>query len=130
MQIQKILMKRIELVSTALFTLNKKLDSQTLLMEQMLVGLIQKLEQALYKVDDAVILGKLNMWYASVENRREKSEKRYIEVPDGVKILLVVSDLFQIVHERSSLIERPWLESALKKLGIGEKIGGIDECGL
>ncbi|MDE7354432.1 MAG: hypothetical protein K2O06_15480 [Acetatifactor sp.] len=126
LQIQKILMRRIEFVSTALFSLNKKVDSQTLLMEQTLSMLIQKLEQALYRVDDAFIMSKLNMWYVSVENRKEESGKRYTEVSDGMKILLVVSDLFQIVHERNTLIEKPWLEGMLRKLGIGQI---IDETG-
>lgn len=125
LQIQKILMRRIAFVGKALFSLNKKVDSQTLLMEQTLSVLIQKLELVLYNVKDADIRGRLSIWSESVRNRKEKGGKRYTEVSDGMKILLVVSDLFQIVHERNALIDRPWLESVLDKLEIKEKINDI-----
>ena len=118
-KIQKIVLKRIDLMNSALIGLNDKVNCQSFLTQEVINNLLQKLE----KLSDKNVKGELSFWQNNVRYFETKSGKKYTEVSDGMKILLVVSDLFQIVSDRSSLIDRPFLETVLKdKLDIRDQI--------
>lgn len=106
-KIQKILLKRINLVSLALCSLEGRVDQEILWTQDVINSLLDKLENVPKKTD---LLWLVN----TIRNMETKSGKKYIETSDGVKILLVVSELFKIVHDQTGLFDKPFLETILK----------------
>lgn len=119
LRIQRILMKRIDLVSSALISLNNKVNKEIFWTQGIINSLIEKLES----LPDMKIMIHLTRWQNNVRNYVIRNGRKYIDASDGMKILLVVSDLFEIVHERCYLIDRPFLETTLKdKLDLHDQI--------
>lgn len=116
LKIQKILLKRIDSVSYAYLNLNEKVNTEIFWTRDVVKKLLQKLKSVSAKAD-------LTAWQVNVRNRRMKNGSKYIEASDGVKILLVVSDIFQIVRCQIDLVDDPCLETALNdQLEIPEQI--------
>jgi len=121
--IQKIILKRIDLVSAAVRSLNDKVNEQTFWTLDIINNLYQKIEK---RQRDTEIMSELLMWHNTVKNHTVNGGKKYIELSDGRKILLVVSDVFRIAHERGSIIKRSFLESTLQNLNICDQINCFD----
>lgn len=117
--IQKILMRRIDLVSSALINLNDKLNTQMFWTGDTIKKLIQKLS-------DTDIIARLVFWQNNAKNKKTKSGKKYIEVPDGIKILLTVSDLFSLIPGMEFSVPRHFLETTLEDLGLQDQIDIAD----
>lgn len=108
LRIQKILMKRIDIVSTAYLCLNDKVNTEIFWTRDTIKKLLRKLKNVSVKED-------LTSWQVNVRNMRMANGHKYIEASDGVKILLAVSDIFQIVRGQIDLVEEPHLETTLNE---------------
>lgn len=117
--IQKILMRRIDLVSSALINLNDKLNTTMFWTADTINNLTRQLS-------DTDITARLVFWQNNAKNRKTKSGKKYIEVPDGIKILLAVSDLFSLVSGVSFSVPRHFWETTLQNLGVQDQIDIVD----
>lgn len=106
LKIQKILLKRIDRVGYAYLNLNEKVNTEIFWTRDVVKKLLQKLKSVSVKAD-------LTAWQVNVRNRRMQNGNKYIEASDGVKILLVVSDIFRIVRCQVSMVDDPCLETAL-----------------
>ena len=106
-KIQKILLKRINLVSLALCSLEDRVDQEISWTQDIINSLLDKLENVPKKSD-------LLWLHATIRNKETKSGKKYIETSDGVKILLVVSELFGIIQNQTGLFDKPYLETLLR----------------
>lgn len=106
LKIQKILLRRIDIVSSAYGSLNDKVNTEIFWTQDVVKELIRKLKNVSIKAD-------LTEWQVNVRNKRMKDGRKYMEASDGVKILLAVSDIFKIVRGQTDLIEEPLLETTL-----------------
>ncbi len=122
-QIQKIVLKRINYLSKVVRGLNDKLNEQAFWTQETIDSLCEKIDRRLRDVE---VMNRLLMWCNSVKNRVACNGKKYIEVSDGLKILLVASDVFEIVRDRNSLVEKPFLESVLQELKLCGQVSCID----
>jgi len=128
-KIQKILLRRVNLIRDALISLNRKVNLNTCKMQDIIYNLLLKLDGIQQNVDDAAINIALMKWYYSLKNKEIENGKGYLDVPDGMRILLVVSDLYQIVHKRVDLIDKSELKTALQDLGLDGTIRNTDFYG-
>lgn len=116
LNIQKILLRRIDIVSSAYHSLNDKVNTEIFWTRDIVKKLLRKLKNVSIKEE-------LTRWQVNVQNLRMENGSRYAEASDGVKILLVVSDIFRIVRSQTDLIDEPFLETALNDhLGIPDQI--------
>lgn len=116
LNIQKILLRRIDIVSSAYLSLNDKVNTEIFWTRDIVKKLLRKLKNVSIKEE-------LTRWQVNVQNLRMENGSRYAEASDGVKILLVVSDIFRIVRSQTDLIDEPFLETALNDhLGIPDQI--------
>ena len=116
LNIQKILLRRIDIVSSAYLSLNDKVNTEIFWTKDIVKKLLRKLKNVSIKEE-------LTRWQVNVQNLRMENGSRYAEASDGVKILLVVSDIFRIVRSQTDLIDEPFLETALNDhLGIPDQI--------
>ncbi len=106
LNIQKILLKRIDIVHAAYESLNDKVNEERFWTRDIIKRLLPKLKNVSVEIDMLKFQG-------DVRNRRTKNESKYLEASNGVKILLVVSDLFNIVYNQIGLIEEATLETIL-----------------
>lgn len=106
LKIQKILLRRIDIVSSAYGSLNDKVNTEIFWTQDVVKELIRKLKNVSIKAD-------LTEWQVNVRNKRMKDGRKYMEASDGVKILLAVSDIFKIVRGQTDLIEESFLETTL-----------------
>lgn len=106
LKIQKILLRRIDIVSSAYGSLNDKVNTEIFWTQDVVKELIRKLKNVSIKAD-------LTEWQVNVRNKRMKDGRKYMEASDGVKILLAVSDIFKIVCGQTDLIEESFLETTL-----------------
>ncbi len=116
LNIQKNLLRRIDIVSSAYLSLNDKVNTEIFWTRDIVKKLLRKLKNVSIKEE-------LTRWQVNVQNLRMENGSRYAEASDGVKILLVVSDIFRIVRSQTDLIDEPFLETALNDhLGIPDQI--------
>lgn len=106
LKIQKILMNRIDIVSSAYQSLNDKVDTEIFWTRDIIKKLLRKLK-------NVSVNAELTRWQVNVRNLRMENGRKYVEASDGVKILLVVSDIFKIVHDQIELAEESLLETTL-----------------
>lgn len=125
-KIQKILLRRVDLMQDALISLNRKVNAHTLMTQYWIYKLLQKFEGIQQNVNDAAINIAFTQWCYSVKNKETEDGKRYLDVSDGTRILLVVSDLFQIVHKRVDLVDCLMLKTALQNLRLDGEIKNAD----
>lgn len=121
-KIQKILLERIDIVASAVVYLNDKVNARMNWSNDIIKKLIRKIE-SLSNTQN------LLQWQINVRSLTTSNGKKYIDVSDGQKILLVVSDLFGFAKDWRSLIDRPLLETALDNLRVGESINVSDFYG-
>lgn len=106
LKIQKILLKRIDIVNSAYHSLNDKVDTEIFWTRDIIKRLSQKLKTVSVKAE-------LTGWQVNVQNKRMGNGSKYVEASDGVKILLAVSDIFKIVRRQVDLADEPFLETTL-----------------
>ena len=106
LKIQKILMKRIDIVSSAYHSLNDKVDTEIFWTRDIIKKLLRKLK-------NVSVNAELTRWQVNVRNLRMENGSKYVEALDGVKILLVVSDIFKIIRDQIDLVDAPFLETTL-----------------
>lgn len=118
-QIQIILIKRIDIVNTELIGLNEKVNTQRYWTKT-------TIENLTHKLSETDVRTSLLEWKSKVRNIKTENNKKYIEVSDGMKVLLVISDLFDIVHNRTELIGDDDLETVKEELDLEEEISIAD----
>ena len=119
LEIQRILMRNIEMVSRWLSILSNKVNDRFYWTDNVILNLYQKLTTT--DIDMRLL-----KWQNNVRNNKTQDQRKYIEVSDGMKILLIVSDLFGIIHSRIELIEEAYLETVKDKLNLKDEINIAD----
>lgn len=122
LKIQEILMKRIEYVVKVVDSLNRKMDEQTRLMQYAIINISQSIVTIQQDMLQLTRRQDLTQWLVNIQNHRTKDNRRYHEVSDGMKILLVVSDTFQIMNGQGELIDIAHWDTAQGNLGLPSKI--------
>lgn len=126
LEIQKILINRFDLMRNTLISLSEKMEKSTIWTKYMIYKLFWKFEQTRQNVNNATIKSDLAVWCVSLQNKEIKDGVTYLDMSDGIKVLLVVSDLFRIVHERDDLVSKEILKTALMGLRLIGEINSID----
>jgi hypothetical protein len=124
-KIQKILLERIDIIASTVVYLNDKVNARINWSDDIIEKLIRKIED----LSDTQIEVRLLRWQSNIRNLTTSNGKKYIDLSEGIKILLVVSDLFGIAKGWRNLVDRPLLETTLDNLGVDELIKVSDFYG-
>ncbi len=125
-EIQKLIIKRISGIQDVMITLNHKFNEQTIWTQDIILSLCGKIKYCQDSQQELKAVTDLLMWKESVCSKKTYNGRKYMEVSDGIKILQIVSDLYEIVGRAGVSVEHAFMESVTHRLNLKSPIQAID----